>query len=65
MAKTYCALQPARMALSGVSGRKHQGRLEVDPWGFGVRDRKAPRPAILPLKKKFWQHMKEFVLLQK
>ena len=22
------------MAQPGVSGRKHQGRLEVDPWGF-------------------------------
>ncbi|GAB0208005.1 hypothetical protein GRJ2_003266200 [Grus japonensis] len=31
------------MALPGVSGRKHQGRLEVDPWGFGVGDTEDPR----------------------
>jgi len=55
------------MAQPGVSGRKHQGRLEVDleNWGFGARDTKDPRPAILPLKKRFWQHMKAFELLQK
>jgi len=48
------------MAQPGVSGIKHQGRLEVDPWDFGVRDTKDPRLAILPLKKRFWQHMKAF-----
>jgi len=53
------------MAQPGVSGRKHQGRLEVDPWGFGAGDTKDPRPAILPLKKRSWQHMKAFELLQK
>jgi len=45
------------MALPGVSGRKHQGRLEVDPWDSGVRDTEDPRPAILKLEKRFWQHM--------
>jgi len=53
------------MAQPEVSGRKHQGRLEVDPWGFGAGDTKNPRPTILPLKKRFWQHMKVFELLQK
>ena len=48
------------MAQPGVSGRKHQGRLEVDPWGFGAGDTKDLTPAILPLKKRFWQHMKAF-----
>jgi len=38
MLKTCSTPQPERMAHSGVSGRKHQGRLEVDPWGFGVGD---------------------------
>jgi len=37
----------------------------VDPLGFGVRDTKDPRPTIFPLKKRFWQHIKAFVLLQK
>jgi len=53
------------MALPGVSGRKYQGRLEVDHLGFGVEDVENPRPAILPLKKRYWQHMKEFELLWK
>jgi len=53
------------MTLCGVSGRNHQGRLEVDPRGFRVVDTKDTRPAILPLKKRFWQHMKVFELLQK
>jgi len=53
------------MAQPEVSGRKHQGRLEVDPWGFGACDTKNPRPAIVPLKKRLWQHMKVFELLQK
>ncbi|GAB0205154.1 hypothetical protein GRJ2_002981000 [Grus japonensis] len=44
-------MQPRRTALPGVSGTKHQGRLEVDPWGFRVRDTEDPRPATLQLKK--------------
>jgi len=63
--KTCCTPQPGRKAQPGVSGRKQQGRLEVDPWGFRARDTKDPRPAILPLKKRFRQHMKELELLQK
>jgi len=53
------------MVQPGVSGRKNQGRLEVDLWGFGVGDREDPRPTMLPLKKRYWQHMKVFELLQK
>lgn len=40
------------MSLPGASVRKHQGRLEVSPWCFGVRDTKNLRPAIFQLKKK-------------
>jgi len=65
MLKTCSIPQPGRMAQPVVSGRRHQGRLEVDPWGFGAGDTKDPRPAILPLKKRFWQHMKAFELLWK
>ncbi|KAK4825601.1 hypothetical protein QYF61_001281, partial [Mycteria americana] len=53
------------MALPGASGRKHQGRLEVDPYGFGVRDTEDLRPVILQLRKRYWQHMKGFQLLWK
>jgi len=59
------APQPGRKALPGVSGRKHQGRLEVDPWGFGAGDTEDPRLPILRLKKRYWQHVKEFELLWK
>jgi len=65
MLKTCSTPQPGRMAQPGISDKKHQGRLEVDPWGFGVGDTEDPRPAILPLKKRFWQHVKAFELLQK
>jgi len=65
MLKKCSTPQPGRMAQPGVSGRKHQGRLEVDLWGSGAGDIKDLRPAILPLKKRFWQHMKGFELLQK
>ncbi|KAK4828886.1 LOW QUALITY PROTEIN: hypothetical protein QYF61_001444 [Mycteria americana] len=57
--------EPGRMALPGASGRKHQGRLEVDPWGFGVGDTEDPRPPILQVKKRYWQHVKGFELLHK
>jgi len=53
------------MALPGVSGGKHQGTLKVDPSDFGVRDINDPRLSILQLKKRYWQHMKEFELLWK
>jgi len=53
------------MALPGVSGRKQQGRFKVDPWGFGVGDTEDLGPAIVQLKKRFWQHMKEFEVLPK
>ncbi|KAK4821755.1 LOW QUALITY PROTEIN: hypothetical protein QYF61_000816 [Mycteria americana] len=53
------------MALPGASGRKHQGRLEVDPWAFGVGDTEDLRPAILQLKNRYWQHMKDFEVLRK
>jgi len=65
MLKMCSTPQMGRMAQPGVSGRRLQGRLEVDSWGFGAGDTKDPRPAILPLKKRFWQHMKAFELLQK
>jgi len=65
MLKKCCTPQPGRMAQPGVSGRKHQGTLEVDPWGFESRDARDPRPAILTLKKRVWQLMKAFELLQK
>jgi len=38
MLKTCSTPKPGRMAQPGVCGRKHQGRLEADPWGFGVRE---------------------------
>jgi len=38
--------QPGKVAQPGVSVRKHQGRLEVDPWGFGVGDTEDARPAM-------------------
>jgi len=62
MLKKCSIPQPGRI---GVSGRKHQETFEVDPWGFGVGDTEDPRPAILQLRKIFWQHMKVFKLLQK
>jgi len=58
-------LQLGRMVLPGIFGRKHQGRLEVDPSGFGDGDVEDPRPATLQLKKRYWQHMKGVELLQK
>ncbi|KAK4809953.1 hypothetical protein QYF61_002910 [Mycteria americana] len=58
-------LHPGRKALPGASGRKHQGRLEVDPKGFGVGDTEDLRPAILQLKKRYWQHRKGYELLWK
>ncbi|GAB0176571.1 hypothetical protein GRJ2_000122300 [Grus japonensis] len=39
------------MALPGVSGRKHRGRLEVNLWSFGVGDTEDLRPNTLQLKK--------------
>jgi len=43
-----CSTPPlGRMALPGVSGRKYQGRLKVNPWGFGVKDTEYLRPAVL------------------
>lgn len=53
------------MSLHGASGRKAQGRLEFDPQGLGITDTKDLRPAILPLKKRYWQQMKGSELLQK
>jgi len=53
------------MALPAVSGRKHEETLKVNPWDFGTGDTEGPRPAILQLKNRFWQHMKAFKLLQK
>jgi len=47
MLKMCSALQLGRMAQLGISGRKHQGRLEVDPWGFGVRDTKDLMPTVV------------------
>ena len=40
-------------------------RLEVDSYGFGVKDTEDLRPAILPLKKRYWQHMKASELFWK
>ena len=58
-------LQLGRMALPGVSGREHQRRLGVDPWGFGVGDTEDQKIGILQLKRRYWQHMKGFELLQR
>jgi len=44
------------MAQPGVCGRKHQGRLKVDPWGSGDECTEDLRPAILQLRKRYWQH---------
>jgi len=44
MLKMLSTPQPGRMAQPGVSGRKHQGRIEVKPWVFGVGDTKDPKP---------------------
>jgi len=63
--KLWSTRRLGKKVLTGVSGRKHQGRLEVDPWGFGARDTEDLRPAILPLKQRFWKHLKEFKLLRK
>jgi len=49
------------MTQPGVSGRKHQ----ANPWGFEVGNTEDPKLAILPLKNRFWQHMKAFKMLQK
>ncbi|KQL59863.1 hypothetical protein AAES_15613 [Amazona aestiva] len=48
--KLYCTTQLGRMVLPGASGRKLQGRLEVDPSAFGIRDTEDLRPAIPQLK---------------
>jgi len=65
MLKMFSTLQPGTMALPGASGRKHQGRLEVDTSGSRVGDTEDPRPTTLQLKKRSWQYVKEFELLQK
>jgi len=62
MLKTCSTLQLGRMAQPGISGKKQQGRLEVDLWSFGVGNTEDPRPTILQLRKRFCQHMKEFEL---
>jgi len=41
MLKTCSTPQPGRMAQPGVSGRKHQGRLEVDPCGSEYKESEA------------------------
>ena len=51
MLKTCSTPQPGRVAQPGVSGRNHQGRLEVDPWGSGAGDTKDPRPRYTPTEK--------------
>jgi len=45
--------------------QKAPGETWDRPLGFGIRDTDHPRPPILPLKKRFWQYMKAFELLQK
>jgi len=42
-----------------------QGILKIDPQGFGVKDIEDLMPAVLQLKKSYWQHTKEFKLLWK
>lgn len=63
--KKCSALQLGRMSLLGASGRKAQLTHKFDPRSFGITDTEDLRPAILLLKKRYWQQTKSSELLQK